>query len=632
MCGIIGSISNQFRFTRQDMAVLSHRGPDDEGVFIEDEVMLGQTRLSIVDTSANGHQPMVSTDGNFVLVFNGEIYNHLAIRKGLQAKGYRFNSGTDTETLLYGYAEYGKNILSQLNGIFSFALFDRKKNEVFIARDHYGIKPLYYYAQNGVFAFASEIKALLKIPGFDKTINPTALFSYLQLLYSVGGQTPFKHVVKLLPGHCITYKLQERSYHLAEYYDIRFAQTDVSLSETEWKETFRETLQNAVARQLMSDVPLGFFLSGGLDSSLVVAMAKERMPGQTLSCFTIDSGKSLKEEGFADDLFYAKKVAKHLGVQLNVIPSEINILDNFDKMIWHLDEPQADAAPLNVYDICFQAKRQGIKVLLGGTAGDDLLSGYRRHQAVSFEKFFTVLPAAGGRLLHAAIDPIRSFSPTVRRIKKVIAESGKTKSQRFAGYFTWLSKQKTLDLFEPDLYDSLQNELLPEAYLETLIHSLPKDTDDLNRMLYLELKTYLPDHNLNYTDKMSMAAGVEARVPYLDTYLVKLTTQMPVSLKMRGRTTKYLLRKIAEDYLPQDVIYRPKTGFGAPLRSWVKNEMRELVETRLSEANLKKRGIFNARSVRELIDRNQKDQVDASYTIWSLLAIESWMEQFVDKP
>lgn len=630
MCGIIGSISDRFRFTQQDIAVLSHRGPDDEGLFIEDDVMLGHTRLSIVDVSANGHQPMVSSDGNYVLIFNGEIYNHLSIRQELQVKGYRFTSGADTETLLYGYAEYGKDILNQLNGIFAFAIFDRKKKEVFIARDHYGIKPLYYYAYNGHFAFASEIKALIKIPGFDKTINPTALFSYLQLLYSIGGQTPFKHVEKLLPGHCITYALQKGSYHEEEYYDIRFDQIDYAITESDWKRKFRETLQNAVSRQLMSDVPLGYFLSGGLDSSLIVAMAKEIMPGQALSCFTIDSGKSLKEEGFADDLLYAKKVAKHLGVQLTVIPSKINILENFDKMIWHLDEPQADAAPLNVYDICFQAKQQGIKVLLGGTAGDDLLSGYRRHQAINFEKIFSVLPTAGGKLLHAAIDPIRSVNPTMRRIKKVIAESGKTKSQRFAGYFTWLSKQKTIDLFEPDLHDSFQKELLPEAYLESLIHALPKNVDDLNRMLYLELKTYLPDHNLNYTDKMSMAVGVEARVPYLDTELVKLTTQMPVSMKMKGRTTKYLLRKIAEDYLPHDVIYRPKTGFGAPLRSWVKNEMRELVESRLSEASLKKRGIFNARSVRELIDKNQKNKIDASYTIWSLLAIESWLEQFVD--
>lgn len=630
MCGIIGSISRRFQFAPQDLGVLQHRGPDDEGSFYEEGVMLGQTRLSIVDVSTNGHQPMLSADGNYVLVFNGEIYNHLEIRSRLKAKGYSFKSGTDTETLLYGYIEYGKAILAQLNGIFAFGILDKKKREVFIARDHYGVKPLYYYGQDGVFAFASEIKALMKIPGFDKTINPTALFSYLQLLYSVGGQTPFQHVLKLLPGCCLTYSLEKSAFAIEVYDEIRFEERSEPWNEAALKQEFRQCLQKAVGRQLMSDVPLGYFLSGGLDSSLIVAMAKEIMPGQQLTCFTIDSGKTLKEEGFADDLFYAKKVARHLSVDLNIIPSEINILNNFDKMIWHLDEPQADAAPLNVYDICLKARQQGIKVLLGGTAGDDLLSGYRRHQAIALERLFRLLPVAGGRLLQTALEPVKSFSPTMRRIKKVIAESGKTKSQRFAGYFMWLERKKTMALFEPDVRETLVDDLLPEAYLEHLIHTLPPGVSDLNKMLYLELKTYLPDHNLNYTDKMSMAVGVETRVPYLDTELVRLSSQLPASLKMKGTTTKYILRKVAEDYLPHDVIYRPKTGFGAPLRGWVKNEMREMVNDQLSEANLKRRGLFNAGAVREMIDKNQKGKLDASYTIWSLLSIESWLRQFVD--
>ncbi|WP_121356722.1 asparagine synthase (glutamine-hydrolyzing) [Flavisolibacter nicotianae] len=631
MCGIIGSISHRFQFAPEDLRVLQHRGPDDEGYYCNDGVMLGQTRLSIVDVSANGHQPMLSADGDYVLVFNGEIYNHLDIRSRLKAKGYSFKSGSDTETLLYGFMEYGKDILPQLNGIFAFCVLDKRKQEVVIARDHYGIKPLYYYYEHdGVFAFASEIKALLKIPGFDKTINPSALFSYLQLLYSVGGQTPFQNVLKLLPGHCITYSLEKSVFTVEAYDEIRFEERSEPLGEEEWKQEFRQALQKAVARQLMSDVPLGYFLSGGLDSSLIVAMAKEIMPGQRLTCFTIDSGKTLKEEGFADDLFYAKKVARHLSVDLNIIPSEINILDNFDKMIWHLDEPQADAAPLNVYDICLNARQQGIKVLLGGTAGDDLLSGYRRHQAIALERFFRILPVAGGRLLQTALEPVKSFSPTMRRIKKVIAESGKTKSQRFAGYFMWLERTKTMALFEPDVQEMLVGNLLPEVYLEHLIQTLPPGVSDLNKMLYLELKTYLPDHNLNYTDKMSMAVGVETRVPYLDIELVKLSSQLPSSLKMKGTTTKYILRKVAEDYLPHDVIYRPKTGFGAPLRGWVKNEMREMVNDQLSETNLKSRGLFNAGAVREMIDKNQKGKLDASYTIWSLLAIESWLRQFVD--
>ena len=630
MCGILGSISKSFQFPAKAVDSLSHRGPDDDGYFSENEVMLGHRRLAIVDLSANGHQPMFSSDGNYVLIFNGEIYNHADIRKKLEAKGYTFRSTSDTETILYGYAEYGYDIVKQMNGIFALAIFDRKKQEVFIARDQFGIKPLYYYHHNGVFAFSSEIKTFTRIPGFDKTIDTKALFYYLQLLYAPGELTPFTNVRKLQGGNYLVYSLAKENFSITPYFSIHFNPDKRDLDESSWKNKLEAALLKAVERQLMSDVPVGYFLSGGLDSSLIVALAKKIMPNQKLKCFTISTGPHMKEEGFADDEKYAKKVAKYLNVDLDIVPADINIMESFDKMIWHLDEPQADPAPLNVYNICSGARTQGIKVLLGGTAGDDLFSGYRRHQAINLEKYFRLMPKPVASMVQAAVRSFGEQNPAMRRIKKVAREINKTKNERLISYFTWLPELQVMHLFNEERQQELENEMLPAAYYQSLVNQLPTETDDLNKLLYLELKTFLPDHNLNYTDKMSMAVGVETRVPYLDLELAELAGRLPVQLKMNGNTTKYLLRKVAEDYLPNDVIYRPKTGFGAPVRQWVRNDMKEMIAERLSVRVLKERGLFDVKSVHSLIDSNAEGKTDASYTIWALLAIESWMEQFVD--
>lgn len=630
MCGIVGSISKKFNFSEEAIGALAHRGPDDQGLFYENGVTLGHRRLSIVDLSANGHQPMISSDGRYVIIYNGEIYNHQHIREKLLSKGYSFKSTSDTETLLNGYAEFGPAIVEKLNGIFAFAIYDRIKEEVFIGRDQFGIKPLYYYHKNEVFLFASEIKAFLSVPGFDRTVNTTALFYYLQLLYAPGELTAFEEVKKLLPGHTMLFKARENRFEIKRYYNIKFAEDKSEWNEDEYSRRLDACLRNAVKRQLMSDVPLGYFLSGGLDSSIIVALAKQLLPEQKLTCFSISGGPAMKKEGFADDEFYARKVAAHLGVELEIIPADLDILQRFDQMIWHLDEPQADPAPLHVQTISKGARERGIKVLLGGTAGDDLFSGYRRHQAVNLEKYFRYLPKPVSKLVQAGIDPLNESFPAFRRIKKIAREMNQSKLERMAGYFTWLPENSVMKLFSDDCKQRLSKQILPRQYYLQLLQQLPAGTADLNKLLYLELSTFLPDHNLNYTDKMSMSAGVEARVPFLDTELVAFASEMPVSLKMKGSTTKYLLRKVAEKYLPADVIYRPKTGFGAPVRQWVRKEMRSMIEERLNNETLTTRGLFDARAVQQLIRLNGEGKVDASYTIWSLLAIESWMQQFVD--
>jgi asparagine synthase (glutamine-hydrolysing) len=629
MCGIIGSVSKKFHFNQQHIDVIAHRGPDDSGYFFEDDVMLGHRRLSIVDLSANGHQPMFTKDGRYAMVFNGEIYNHEIIREQLAEKGYQFVSTSDTETLLYGFAAWGTTVFQQLNGIFAVAIYDRQLKQLTVARDHFGIKPLYYYNQEGVFAFSSELKALTSIDGFDAAISEQALFYYLQTLYAPGTITPFKAVHKLLPGHFLQVNTATGAVQQQQYFKLSFKEDSAVRTEEEWIDLLDAHLNRAVERQLMSDVPVGFFLSGGLDSSLLVAIAKKKLKNQSIPCFTIATGTAMQEEGFADDEVYAKKVAAHLGVSLDILPATISITDAFDKMIWHLDEPQADPAPLNVLNICKGARDKGIKVLIGGTAGDDLFSGYRRHQALLLEPYYKYIPAAVRRLLSAITKKLPAGNPLLRRLKKLGANAGATKAERMAGYFMWMDEATVMNLFTPQYQQLLQQQALPLQYWQQLQQQLPDETADLNKMLYLELNTFLPDHNLNYTDKMSMAVGVEARVPYLDTELVDFANSLPVQYKMQGKTTKYLLRKVAERYLPQDVIYRPKTGFGAPVRQWIRHDLQERLQSFTTASVLVQQGIFDAAAINQLIQNDKEGKIDAAYTIWSLLAIESWYRQFV---
>lgn len=630
MCGIAGYIGEKASTITGNLSVINHRGPDDEGFYKDGEVWLAHKRLSIVDLTPAGHQPMISEDGNYVIVYNGEIYNHMDIRNELIGKGYTFNSSSDTQTLLYSLIHFGPSVLSRLNGIFAFAFYNKKDNIALIVRDQFGIKPLYYYLTFDGLGFSSEIKSLLHLPGFTKEVDFTAFFFYLQMLYAPGQLSPFRQVKKLLPGHYIRYNLSNKKYTVSQYYTLDFSKQNNNATEAELLKQLDEKLTKAVDRQLMSDVPLGYFLSGGLDSSLIVAIAKKLYPKQEMQCFTIATGDEMAKEGFADDLAYAKKVADRLSVGLTVIPASQNIEDFFDKMIWHLDEPQADPAPLHVYNIARGARQNGIKVLLGGTGGDDLFSGYRRHQAVMLEKYLKYTPGWLSRTLKHSSKLLSAANPASRRIKKVFNELGKDKEERLAGYFAWVPESAVASLFTKDAIAQMNGQDLPLAYWRSLLSQLPEGTSDLDKMLFLELRTFLPDHNLNYTDKMSMATGVEARVPYLDLELVNFATRLPVECKMKGKTTKYLLRKLAEAYLPYDVIYRPKTGFGAPVRTWLRTSLKQMMQERLSEERLRRGGIFDPNQVTAMINDTLSGKTDASYTIWSLMAIDSWMNHFTN--
>jgi len=629
MCGIVGFINNNDSLL-EAISLINHRGPDSHGGYSCNNLTMGHTRLSILDLSQNGNQPMTSDCANYVIVFNGEIYNHLEIRK-LFLRNRSFNSNSDTETLLYGFIEKGIEILNHLNGIFSFAFFDKKRNELFIVRDQFGVKPLYYYRDESFFWFSSEIKTLLHTK-FHEEICHEALVNYLTFLYSPGDKTPFLKVEKLLPGHYLELNLNDFKNAIPiRYYDIPQNPLKFTKSESELIEELDLILTKAVERQMLSDVPIGFFLSGGLDSSALVAIARKLYPKRNFNCYTIktNDGEDF-EDGFVNDLYYARKVAKHLNVNLIEVESNVDIVEEFDKMIYHLDEPQADPAPLSVLHICRQAREDGNIVLIGGTAGDDVFSGYRRHQALNIEKYLKITPLFLRKFIRKIIFLILPKKSFARRLRKLVKNIHLSEENRLSGYFSWFDKSNVEDLFVDHIKEILL-EYDVMNYHKKMLKVVENEKEILNKILYLEMKTFLVDHNLNYTDKMSMATGVEVRVPFLDKELVEFSTTIPVELKMKGMTTKYILKKVMEKYLPNDVIYRPKSGFGAPVRKWITELMDEKINAVLSKDSINRRGIFNAEKVHKLIADNKAGNVDASYAIWCLLAIESWMQQFIDK-
>lgn len=625
MCGILGYFgSNIQNFTdKVSLDAIAHRGPDFANSIQGNSYFLGQTRLSILDLSENGNQPMFSSDRKFVIIFNGEIYNHLELRNEFLTN-QNFISTSDTETLLYGLIHYGTDFIHKLNGIFAFSFYDLETNDFVIARDHFGIKPLYYFLGNNEICFSSELKAILPFKK-ELEIDLYALKNYINFLWAPGELTPEKEFKKLLQGHFIKGNAENvANAEFIPYYNLPFCGKYLQKTENQWIDELEEKLIESVKRQMLSDVPVGFFLSGGLDSSLLVAMAKKLHPNSTIECFTLKTDE-VEKEGFASDFEYAKKIATHLNVNLNVVEGQIDILKDFDKIVFHLDEPQADPAPIHVLNICKAARAKGIKVLIGGTAGDDVFSGYRRHIAISIIQKMQLIPLSLRKSIKTTAALLNRKSAFGRRINKLFYNIDKPINETMLGYFDWIDTETLEGLFlEKNTKDK-------HLYFKEIIKSIPEEKSNLNKMLFWEMNTFLVSHNLNYTDKLSMATGVEVRVPYLDVALVNFSTSIPPELKLKGKETKYLLKKVAERYLPHDVIYRPKTGFGGPVREWILKDMDVIINDYLSEETIAKRGIFNYNKVQQLLSDNKKGTIDASYPIWSLLAIESWMRQFVDK-
>lgn len=611
------------------LAAIEHRGPDDWGIHEDADrgIALGHRRLSIIDLSPLGHQPMASADGAVTLVYNGEIYNYRELRAELETEGVVFRGHSDTEVLLQLYLAEGMAMLPRLNGIFALALYDARSDELLLARDGLGIKPLYFSQSEEGFSFSSEIKALLPLSVMDRELDPVALHRYLTFLWCPGEGTPFRHVRKVEPGEAMQVRRGKVTRRWSWYSPPQARHTASEMSEREAVSQVEAHLREAVRRQMVADVPVGAFLSGGLDSSAIVAFARDLVPATR--CFTIEPLGG-DDKGESADLPYARRVAAHLGVELDVVSVDATRLtDHIEQMIWHLDEPLADPAALNVYYIAQLARSAGIKVLLSGAGGDDLFTGYRRHVALRYEAVWSWLPQAGRRGLDRLVSGLDMQSPLGRRAGKLFANIADRGEMGLAAYFAWARRADLLALYSPALRAAVGDRRAEQPMLD-LLSTLPRQCSAMDRMLALEQRFFLADHNLIYTDKMSMAAGVEVRVPFLDPDLVALAARIPDRFKQRGTTGKWVLKKAMEPHLPLDVIYRPKTGFGAPLRRWIKEDLREMVGDILSASSLRARGLFDPAAVAQLIEDDAAGRRDAAYTIFSLLCIEIWCRQFVD--
>ncbi|EGQ7944378.1 asparagine synthase (glutamine-hydrolyzing) [Vibrio cholerae] len=625
MCGILGGIGSlDTKELDKGMKLMAHRGPDNLSSIVSGPAFLAHARLSIIDLSAESNQPMWDSTNSACIVFNGEIYNYKQLRCELETEGVVFSSHGDAEVLLNLYLVYGEHCLDKLSGIFSFAIWDVRYNQLFLARDNYGVKPLYYVESSEGFYFASELKSLLCVKSIKKEINHDSLYRSLVFLWSPGEETLIKGIKKLKPGHFLVVQ-GRKIVKCQRFWDWPKYNPDFTATATEHQQRIISALDKAVNEQLVADVKVGSFLSGGLDSSLIVSLATKNSE-QSIRCFTIDTGSGQQaKDGFEDDLPYAKRVAEHLKVELDTLKVTPDIAKLLPKMIYHLDELQADPAPISVLLICEQAKAQGIKVLLSGAGGDDIFTGYRRHYAVTSERYWGWLPSPFRSALKAATSLLPKDKAVTRRIAKAFQYADLAADERLLSYFFWLDPTIARSLFKhPDqISDQPFNFIYDEMrQVET--------KDPVERMLTLEQKYFLVDHNFNYTDKMSMAAGVEVRVPFLDKRVVEAASKVPSSLKQEGRVGKVILKKAAERLLPKDIIYRPKSGFGAPLRTWLKNDLAGYVDTLLSEETINKRGIFSFEKVQQLLADDRSGKGDYSYPIFALLCFEIWCQQFLD--
>jgi len=629
MCGIAGYLGAYRPDVARAMArFIAHRGPDDEGFFFDKAAGLAlvHRRLAIIDLSPAGHQPMADASGRYTICYNGEVYNYRELRRGLEQSGATFRGNSDTEVILALFAREGVSSLARLNGIFALAIWDARERSLTLARDGMGVKPLYLCETGTGLAFASEMKALLALPDLDRTLDEAAVVSYLTYLWTAGERTMLKSVKKLAPGSWLRVdsggrRESGRFYSLPVPDPARDAGDRALIAGTE------QALRVAVERQMVADVEVGAFLSGGLDSSAIVAFARQHAGGRRLQCFTIDHGQSGKGGELVDDLPYARRAAAHLDVDLHEIRVDGFAAEDFERLIYQLDEPEADPAAINSLHIAGLARGAGIKVLLSGTGGDDLFTGYRRHQAARWDGLWSVLPAAVRRGLRGAAGGLPTGSTLSRRVRKLLASVDGDRDERVVRLFEWLPAAEAAALLHRAPAAALEEARRPLFDALEPVSRCPA----VERVLRLDQKFFLTDHNLNYTDKTGMAHGVEIRVPYLDPDLVAWASRLPLGAKLRRGRTKWVLRKAMEPHLPREIIYRPKAGFGLPLRAWLGTTLRPMLEELLDPRVVGQRGLFDPAAVEALKLGTLAGRTDGSYALLGLMAIELWNRRFVDR-
>ena len=618
MCGICGIVTLDpgMSVERDDLLAMRdtmvHRGPDDAGIFIERNVGLGHRRLSIIDLST-GHQPMTNEDGKVVIVFNGELYNYLGLRDQLLAKGHVFTTHSDTEVIIHAYEQYGENCLKHFRGMFVFAIWDSRRHQLFIARDRLGKKPLYYAQWGDTFLFASEIKGILAHPAAHREMDLEALDLYFGFRYVPGPRTMFKGIAKLQPGHFL--QIRENVASTSEYWDFSAIRTR-HVSQVTAEKEFVELLRESVRLRLMSDVPLGVFLSGGIDSSVVVALMSE-LVSEPIKTFSVGYTGDTEENEFE----YARMVANlyktdHHEFRLTAD----DFLGFLPKLVWHLDEPIADASTIPLFFIS-QLAKEHVTVVLSGEGADEMLGGYYIYKKMLLLESLRSIPGSG--MLGCATSLAGRLLGN-RKIERYADLLRLPLEQRYAGVSQVFTEAERKSLFNG------RGGIVPHALADVVApyYERVENRQPLDRMLYLDTKVWLPDDLLMKADKMTMATSVELRVPFLDHVLVEYAASLPVSCKIRGNETKYLLKHAMESRLPKELLYRTKKGFPVPICRWLR-EKADGVREVLLDSGSASRDFFEPSFLEQIIRDHEQTQNDMSDLLWPFLVFEYWHKAYM---
>lgn len=632
MCGIYGVMDLEKRGTPLAPilalmgGVIEHRGPDDSGQYEGHGIGLGMRRLSIIDV-AGGHQPMTNEDESVWLVMNGEIYNYRELRADLEKKGHKFRTNSDTEIIVHLYEDEGVEFFKFLRGMFGLALWDTKRERLVLGRDRLGEKPLYFRRDPQRFFFASEMKSILKIGDVPRQLNLSALQEYLTLGYVPAPLSILEGIEKLLPGHYLVAEKGAVSTH--EYWNVPFGRTE-KRSEEEWLEQLREKLLETIKAQLVSDVPLGAFLSGGIDSSTIVS-AMARLTGRTVKTYSIGYGG---DQSYYNELPYAKLVAREFATDHHEIVVSPDVTELLPKLIWHLDEPIADSACLTTY-LVSRLARESVTVILSGVGGDELFGGYRRYLGESIRRWYSLLPGTARRTIIPALlrripqDRTSAWKDYARYAAAFTKTAEAEPVARYMSYVTMFSPDVQANLLAADRSNGTNGTSLATHALQRYFDDCP-DADALDRTIYVDLKTSLPDDLLALTDRMSMAASVECRAPLVDYQLVELASRIPSRLKVRGLSLKYLLKKAVAPWVPKEVTTRKKRGFGAPVGGWLRKELQPLLSELLSEEQVRRRGLFHWPAIQQLVKSHEEQRIDHTDHIFALIALEVWCRVYLD--
>jgi asparagine synthase (glutamine-hydrolysing) len=625
MCGIAGFISRENaradeRQIRLDAMcrVITHRGPDEQGMAVEGHAALGMRRLSIIDLKT-GQQPIYNQDRSKLIVFNGEIYNYRELKKDLEARGHKFRTNSDTETILRAYDEFGADCVKMLRGMFAFAIWDIKEQSLFLARDRVGKKPLFYtVTAAGEFVFGSELKVLLTHGGVTREVDNAALDAYLTFGYVPEEFCIFKGVQKLEPGHFLTYRNGE--VRTEKYWDFDYTGEQLTESEDEIAVELLEKLREAVGVRLMSEVPLGAFLSGGVDSSAVVGLMSQIM-GQPVKTFSI----GFNEDSF-DELKYARVAAKHFKTEHHEFILTPDFVDTVDDLVWHFDEPFADSSALPTYMVSRLA-REFVTVILSGDGGDELFAGYTRYVTDRDRSGLGRLPRV---IREKLIRPFSEALPHGATGKNYLFNISLDAAGRYIDSISQFNTSRKRRLYAGSHRTKMNGSFGRGEAVYGEIATSVATGNQTDNLLYLDSKTYLPGDIMTKVDRMSMASSLEARSPLLDHKLIEYVTRIPTGLKLKGGETKYIFKKAIEGFVPREILHREKQGFGVPISEWINLQLKDRIRADLGDQRTRERGYFDPQYINILLDEHSSGRRDHSHALWTLWMFELWQRRYID--